>query len=60
MAGRGPAVSVDEVMRPAVRQSVRRGLMWGGVVGVIGLAGVVVVTRLRQGYGGQARRARRG
>lgn len=45
LAGRGPAVSVDAVMAPAVRQSVRRGAMWGAIVGVVGLAGTVVVTR---------------
>lgn len=45
LAGRGPAVSVDEVMTPAVRDSVRRGLLWGGIVGAAGLAGTAVVAR---------------
>ncbi|HKE85546.1 MAG TPA: hypothetical protein VKB50_17410 [Vicinamibacterales bacterium] len=45
LAGRGPAVSVDEVMAPAVRHSVRLGLIWGGLVGAVGLAGTAVVIR---------------
>jgi hypothetical protein len=45
LAGRGPAVSVDEMMRPAVRDSVRRGLMWSGIVGAVGLVGTIVLTR---------------
>ena len=36
-AGRAPLVAVDEVMRPAVERSVRRGLLWGGVALVAGL-----------------------
>jgi hypothetical protein len=45
LAGQGPAVSVDEMMRPAVRDSVRRGLMWSALVGAVGLAGTIVLTR---------------
>ena len=45
LAGRGPAVSVDEVMAPAVRHSVRLGLIWGGIVGALGLVGTAFVTR---------------
>jgi hypothetical protein len=45
LAGRGPAVSVDEMMRPAVRDSVRRGLVWSAVVGAVGLVGTIVLTR---------------
>jgi hypothetical protein len=45
LAGQGPAVSVDQMMRPAVRDSVRRGLMWSAVVGAVGLAGTIVLTR---------------
>lgn len=45
LAGRGPAVSVDEVMAPAARRSVRRGLIWSGIVGAAGLAGTVIITR---------------
>jgi hypothetical protein len=37
LAGRAPRVTVDEVMGPANRAAVRRGLAWGGVVGVTGL-----------------------
>ena len=36
LAGRSTAVTVDEVMGPAVRQSVQQGLLWGGVVLAIG------------------------
>jgi hypothetical protein len=37
IAGRGRAVTVDEIMRPAIRHSLRLGLMWGGVVLVTGV-----------------------
>ena len=37
-AGQAPAVTIDEVMRPAVARSVRAGLLWGGVVLAAGLA----------------------
>jgi len=37
LAGRGPAVTVDEIMRPAVAQSVHEGLLWGGAVLVSGV-----------------------
>jgi hypothetical protein len=37
LAGRGTAVTVDDVMRPAVRRSVQQGLLWGGVVLAVGL-----------------------
>lgn len=41
--GAGPAVTIDEVMRPAVARSVRDGLLWSGVVlaAGLGIAGVV-------------------
>jgi hypothetical protein len=45
LSGHGPAVSVDEMMGPAVRDSVRRGLLWSAVVGAVGLAGTIVLTR---------------
>jgi hypothetical protein len=32
LAGRGHAVTVDAIMRPAIAQSVHDGLLWGGVV----------------------------
>ena len=47
MAGRGHAVTVDEVMRPAIERSVQQGLMWGGAVLVAG-AGVAGVVSRRQ------------
>ena len=37
IAGRGRAVTVDEIMRPAIQHSLRLGLMWGGVVLVSGV-----------------------
>jgi hypothetical protein len=37
LAGRGPVVTVDQIMRPAIAQSVREGLLWGGVVLVSGV-----------------------
>lgn len=36
LAGGAHAVTVDEIMRPAVAQSVRQGLLWGGGVFVCG------------------------
>ena len=43
IAGRGPAVTIDQIMRPAIQRSVQQGLLWGGGVLVLGLgvAGVV-------------------
>lgn len=43
LAGRGPAVTVDEIMRPAITESVREGLWWGGavLVGGVGIAAAV-------------------
>ena len=38
LAGRGPAVTVDEVMRPAIARSVRLALLASGTVAVAGLA----------------------
>ena len=45
IAGRGPAVTVDEVMRPAVERSVQQGLMWGGAVLVAGAGAARIVSR---------------
>ena len=36
--GQAPAVTIEEIMRPAVKRSVRVGLLWGGVVLAAGLA----------------------
>ena len=48
LAGRGPHVTVDEVMKPAVASSVRQGLVWGGVVAVVGIGvGFGIATRLK-------------
>ena len=38
LAGRGPAVTIDQIMRPAIQRSVQQGLLWGGVVLVLGLS----------------------
>ena len=38
-------MSIDEVMAPAVRESVRRGLLWGGAVLVVGLTAAAVVAK---------------
>jgi ABC-type Fe3+ transport system permease subunit len=46
-AGSGPVVTIDEVMRPAVRRSVRIGLLAGGVVLAAGLAVAFSVERWR-------------
>ncbi|HEY3092962.1 MAG TPA: hypothetical protein VGJ52_07685 [Vicinamibacterales bacterium] len=47
LSGRGHAVTVDEVMRPAIERSVQQGLMWGGAVLIAG-AGVAGVVSRRQ------------
>jgi hypothetical protein len=47
LAGRGPAVTVDEIMRPAIAQSVREGLLWGGAVLVSG-AGIAAALGARR------------
>jgi hypothetical protein len=43
IAGRGPAVTIDEVMRPAVARSVRVASLCSGVVMMVGIAAGVVV-----------------
>ena len=50
LAGQGPAVGVDDVLAPAARESVRRGLMWGGLTASAGLIASAVVAR-RSGRG---------
>jgi len=47
LAGRGPAVTVDQIMRPAVARSVREGLLWGGSVMAAGL-GIAGATARRR------------
>ena len=46
--GQAPAVTIDEIMRPAVRRSVRVGLLWGGVVLAAGVAMATAVTQLER------------
>jgi hypothetical protein len=53
LAGRGPAVGVDEVMRPAIERSVRLALLAGGGVAAVGGAAAFIMGRA-------ARRARLG
>lgn len=36
LAGRGPAVTIDEIMAPVIRGSVRQALFWSGLVFVSG------------------------
>jgi hypothetical protein len=47
LAGRGPAVTIDQIMRPAIAQSVREGLLWGGVVLVSGVGIAIAVSARR-------------
>jgi len=47
LAGRTPLVTVDEIMRPAVRRSVQQGLIWGGLV-LVGGIGVAAAVARRQ------------
>lgn len=49
LAGHGHAVTVDEIMRPAIERSVHEGFLWGGVVIVAGASVAGVVSTLRQG-----------
>jgi hypothetical protein len=45
LAGGAPPISIDDVMRPARRRSVRQGLLWGGAVLLIGLGAAASVAR---------------
>ena len=45
LVGRGPVVTVDGVMKPAVRQSVQQGLLYGVVTALVGLTLNVRSTR---------------
>ena len=47
MAGQGPRVTVDEIMRPANRLAVREGMAWSGRVAMAGLIGLLIVRRVR-------------
>jgi len=44
-AGVGPAVTIDEVMKPGVHRAVRVALLSSGVVTTAGLAGAAAVAR---------------
>ena len=48
MAGRGPDVGVDEVLGPAVRDSVRSAGLWAGGVFIVG-CGLAAAVRRRGG-----------
>jgi hypothetical protein len=54
LAGRGEAVTIDEIMRPAIAQSVRQGMYWGGGVMVAGLGVAGAVARRSSRNGGSA------
>ena len=43
MSGQERAVTIDQIMRPAVAASIRQGLLWGAVVLIGGLGAVAVV-----------------
>ena len=45
IAGRGPAVTIDGVMQPAIAQSVRQALAWSGGVAACGAAAALIVGR---------------
>jgi hypothetical protein len=46
-AGRGPRVTIDEVMKPAVSDGVQQGALWGGAVFIAGVGGTFAVRRFR-------------
>jgi hypothetical protein len=45
LAGRGPVVTIDEVMKPAVARSVRLAFLSGGSVAAVGVAAGFLVRR---------------
>jgi hypothetical protein len=49
IAGRGPSVGLDDVMRPARRRSVQLGLLWGGTTGAAAIASAAILRRSRRG-----------
>jgi hypothetical protein len=44
-SGAGPAVTIDEVMKPGVRRSVRIALLWSSGVMTLGLATAATIAR---------------
>ena len=44
-AGRGAAVTVEEIMQPVIDRSVRAGLAWGGGVAAAGVAVALIAGR---------------
>src|SRR6266508_2083452 len=51
LAGHGHAVTVDEIMRPAIDRSVQQGFLCGGGVLVAGVSAAGMVSTLRQAQG---------
>ena len=47
LAGQGPRVTVDQIMRPANRLAVREGMAWSGRVAMAGLIGLLIYRRVR-------------
>jgi hypothetical protein len=45
LEGSGPPVTIDEIMRPAVRHSVQEGLLQSAGVLAVGLTGAIVIAR---------------
>lgn len=41
----GSALTIEDVMRPAIRESVHEALLWSGVVAAAGLGAAIVVAR---------------
>ena len=47
LAGQGPRVTVDQIMRPANRLAVREGMAWSGRVAMAGLIGLLIYRKVR-------------
>ena len=45
--GAGAGVTIDAVMEPAVKDSVRQGALWAGAVLATGLSGTLIARRRR-------------
>lgn len=44
-AGRGPAVTIDDVMKPAVAHAVQRATLWSSLVLATGIGGTLLARR---------------